>query len=387
MPVDRRPAPLSSALAQRVVDLVAPTINHNINVMDEHGTIIAGLEPARIGTLHRGAQRVVAERRSVLVTVPEPGTLDRPGANEPLMIDGELCGVVGVTGDPQEVGPLARVVALTVRLLIIQECEQDAAGRRHTESRDLVAALSSGTTHVEEARARLAAVGLSPPWSITVWAARTPGPDNGTTPPPRAETVVARVNTERDLRAAVLHGALWVLSSGAAPWPEAVGSAFPPESRRAGSPRTDDPAVLSAYAEEARALCRYAGLLPSVGDTEPWSREVAVAVAHLPRRTLTRLACRVDRLSEAQRRSVAAVASTYSMQAAADSVFVHRNTLLQRVDRIRATTGLDLRRPDHLTSLHMALYAHRALGVSHTPATPNLGRPGRDTVDVHRVSP
>ena len=106
MPVDRRPAPLSSALAQRVVDLVAPTINHNINVMDEHGTIIAGLEPARIGTLHRGAQRVVAERRSVLVTVPEPGTLDRPGANEPLMIDGELCGVVGVTGDPQEVGPL-----------------------------------------------------------------------------------------------------------------------------------------------------------------------------------------------------------------------------------------------------------------------------------------
>lgn len=100
MTEDRRRAPLSSELAQRVVDLIAPTISHNINVMDEHGTIIACMEPGRVGSLHRGAQRVIAERRSVLVTVPEPGTSDRPGANEPLMIDGELRGVVGVTGNP-----------------------------------------------------------------------------------------------------------------------------------------------------------------------------------------------------------------------------------------------------------------------------------------------
>src|SRR5699024_11951200 len=116
---------------------------HNINVMDEHGTIIAGLEPARVGTLHRGAQRVVAERRSVLITVPESGTSDRPGANEPLMIDGRLRGVVGVPGDPQEVAPLARVVALTVQLLIVQEREQDEAGRRCARARDLVPALSA----------------------------------------------------------------------------------------------------------------------------------------------------------------------------------------------------------------------------------------------------
>lgn len=384
MPVARRPAPLSSELAQQVVDLVAPTISHNINVMDAHGTIIAGLEPGRVGTLHRGAQRAVAERRSVLIATPEPGSSDRPGANEPLMIDGELCGVVGVTGDPREVAPLARVVALTVQLLITQEREQDAAGRRHTESRDLVAALSSGTADVEDARARLTAMGLPPPWSVTLWAAEVPGPGNGTAPPPQAEAVVVRACAERDLRAAVLHGALWMVSSGAAPRADAMG--LPPGSRHTRTPCTDDPATLLAHAEESRALCRYAGLLPALGDAEPWSREIAVAVAHLSRRTLTRLADRVAALSEAQRRSVVAVASTYSMQAAADSVFVHRNTLLQRVDRIRATTGLDLRRPDHVTSLHMALYAHRALGISHTPTTRSTGKSGQGTVDVHRLS-
>ncbi|GAA1438172.1 hypothetical protein GCM10009602_05840 [Nocardiopsis tropica] len=94
-----------------------------------------------------------------------------------------------------------------------------------------------------------------------------------------------------------------------------------------------------------------------------------MAVAHLPPRTLENLAGRVAELNGALRRTVVAVASTTSMQAAADSVYVHRNTLLQRVERIRSVTGLDIRRADHLTTLQMALYACDALGESHTGFT------------------
>lgn len=363
MPEDRRRAPLSSELAQRVVDLIAPTISYNINVMDEHGTIIACLDPSRVGSLHRGAQRAIAERRSVLVTVPEPGTSDRPGANEPLFIDGELRGVVGVTGSPREVAPLARVVALTVQLLIAQEHAQDAVSRRHTEARDLIAALSSGTTRPEDARGRLTSAGLNPPWSLALWAAGTPRPDGGATPPPLAETAAARVNGKGNRRAAVLHGALWLIGSGRAPSPDAL--RLPAESRHTRAPMTDDVEALMSYAEESRALCRRVGLLPTVRCPEPWSREIAVAVAHLPRRTLHRIAARVSALTDAQRRTVVAMASTHSMREAADAVFVHRNTLLQRVERIREATDLDVREPAHLTTLQMCLYAEAALGTSH----------------------
>ncbi|MES0835544.1 CdaR family transcriptional regulator [Nocardiopsis tropica] len=359
--------PLSGDLAQRVVDLIAPTISHNINVMDEHGTIIACLDPDRRGTLHRGAQRVIAEGRGVLVTSPEPGTSDRPGANEPLVVDGELRGVVGVTGDPHEVAPLARVVALTVQLLLAQEYEQDAVTRRHTEARDLIAALSSGTARPAAARARLAAAGLAPPWSLALWAAAAPRPDGSAAPPGLAETAVVRINADAGHRAAVLHGALWLVGSGAAPAPRAPG--LPPESRHTATAPTDDVGVLLAHAEEARALCRYAGLIPAAESGVPWSRTIAVAVAHLPPRTLENLAGRVAELNGALRRTVVAVASTTSMQAAADSVYVHRNTLLQRVERIRSVTGLDIRRADHLTTLQMALYACDALGESHTGFT------------------
>ncbi|MDE3725030.1 sugar diacid recognition domain-containing protein [Nocardiopsis sp. N85] len=354
--------PLSGALAQRVVDLIAPTISHNINVMDEHGTIIACLDPERRGTLHRGAQRVIAEGRAVLIDSPEPGTSDRPGANEPLMIDGELRGVIGITGDPREVAPLARVVALSVRLLIAQEDEQDAATRRHTEARDLIAALTSGTSSAESARDRLAAAGLAPPWSLALWTAAEPRPDGAAAPPPLAESIAARLNTDHGRRAAVLHGALWSVGSGAAFAPPGVPSGV----RHTATEPTDDIEVLLAHAEGSRALCRRVGLVPTAEDAGPWSRDIAVAVAHLPRRTLEHLAGRASALSEAQRRTLVAVASTTSMRAAADSVYVHRNTLLQRVERIRAVTGADIRRADHLAALRMALYAHEALCLSHT---------------------
>ncbi|WP_051415775.1 sugar diacid recognition domain-containing protein [Nocardiopsis sp. CNT312] len=353
-----RRAPLSGELAQRVVDLIAPTISHNINVMDEHGTIIACLDPDRLGTLHRGAQRVIAEGRGVLVTQPRPGTADRPGANEPLMVDGSLRGVVGVTGDPKEVAPLARIVALTVQLLIAQEHEQDTATRRHTEARDLVAALAAGTTEPAEAEARLRAAGLAPPWSLTLWADPEPRPDASAAPPYLSEAVAARVNALDGGRAAVLYGALWLVGSGAAAEEQ---QGLPPGTRRTATETTHDAAVLLAHAEESRALCRYAGLIPVPGG-RPWSRELAVAVAHLPPRTLARLARTAAPLTAAQRESADAVATTASVQAAADALYVHRNTLLQRMGRIRSATGLDLRRADHLATLRMALYAHTALG-------------------------
>src|SRR5699024_4125037 len=112
-------------------------------------------------------------------------------------------------------------------------------GRRCARARDLVAALSSGTADIEDVRARLAAAESPPPWSITLWAAEHPGPDHGTSPPPQAETVVTGANMGHGLCAAVLHDALWTVSSGTAQRSETVGS--PRKGRRVRSPHTDDP--------------------------------------------------------------------------------------------------------------------------------------------------
>lgn len=358
MPTPPRRTPLSSALAQRVVDLVAPLINHNINVFDEHGTVIAAVDRSRIGTLHHGAQRAVEEEGTVLITAPDPSSQDRPGANEPLVIDGALCGVVGVTGDPHLVAPLARLVALTVSLLVTQEREHDSLTRRHTEARDLIAALTSGTTPEKEALERLQAAGIQPPWRLGLWADVEPGRDGSAQPPSDAEAIAVRINAEDRRLAAVLHGALWVISG-------------------SGGARTLHLAHLTArsvdihdvegigdvlsYAQELRALCRYAHLIGLPGDDD-WSLALATSVSRLPRHTLERMVRTIAPLTATQRRTIRVCGARASLAAAAEALYIHRNTLVQRLDRIRQLSGYDLRIPDQLAAARLSMVAAEALG-------------------------
>lgn len=353
-----RPAPLSSELAQRVVDLVAPLINHNINIMDEHGTVIAAVDPSRIGTLHHGAQAAIARNEAVLVTAPDPDSSDRPGANEPLVIDDAVAGVVGVTGDPNLVAPLARLVALTVRLLITQEREYDSLTRRNTEARDVLAALASGTTTATEAADRLRRAGLSPPWRLSIHAHTEAGSDHRSQAPEDAVAVAARINTDERHRAAILHGALWTLSGSGAGAPSRLDDL---DARLAQIHDIRDAQDLLSFAEELRALGRYARLIAKPGDTT-WSSRIAVAAARLPHHSLQRMAASIAALTEEQRRTIRVWAAHPSPAATAEALFIHRNTLLQRVERIRRLSGHDLRIPDDATAARLAVAAADALG-------------------------
>ncbi|WP_258933568.1 helix-turn-helix domain-containing protein [Nesterenkonia pannonica] len=52
-----------------------------------------------------------------------------------------------------------------------------------------------------------------------------------------------------------------------------------------------------------------------------------------------------------------AVTSAGSLAEAGRQLYIHRNTLLQRIARIRTVTGLDLKRADEATLLRLALMA------------------------------
>jgi len=50
-----------------------------------------------------------------------------------------------------------------------------------------------------------------------------------------------------------------------------------------------------------------------------------------------------------------------NLSATAEALFVHRNTLLYRMERIREISGLDLDNPETRLSIQLALRAHRLL--------------------------
>ncbi|WP_118185412.1 sugar diacid recognition domain-containing protein [Paraburkholderia phosphatilytica] len=144
---------IDSRLAREIVERTASVMPFDVNVMDAGGSILASTDPARIGSLHAGAQLVLAGRRTVEIDASMakglPGA--RPGINLPLSVRGQICGVIGITGEPDDVrrfGELLRVTAemMLERDLLTGELRQNA---RHRE--EFVLQLVNRTSATSEA--------------------------------------------------------------------------------------------------------------------------------------------------------------------------------------------------------------------------------------------
>ncbi|WP_024303485.1 sugar diacid recognition domain-containing protein [Pseudogulbenkiania sp. MAI-1] len=113
---------IGSELAQQIVERAMKIIPFSVNVMDARGIIIASGNVDRIGDLHPGAQLALA--RAGTVEIDDAAIPNLPGAkagiNLPLSVRGEICGVVGITGQPEQVRQFGELVRLTAEMILEQ---------------------------------------------------------------------------------------------------------------------------------------------------------------------------------------------------------------------------------------------------------------------------
>lgn len=116
------PARLDPPLAQSIVDRTMQIIGSNVNVMDHRGIIIASGDPARIGSLHEGAALVLAQGRTVEIDQVLAGRLHdaRPGINLPLRAEGEIVGVIGLSGEPEAIRHFAELLRMAAETMLEQ---------------------------------------------------------------------------------------------------------------------------------------------------------------------------------------------------------------------------------------------------------------------------
>lgn len=107
---------LSKEQANLIVQKLMADIPYNINIMNEQGIIIASGKDHRIGERHRGAERAIQQKE--MVEVYKDTSLEKRGTNEPIILNGELLGVVGISGEPDEVRPFTKLVKSIVLLLV-----------------------------------------------------------------------------------------------------------------------------------------------------------------------------------------------------------------------------------------------------------------------------
>lgn len=112
---------LNASLAQNFVDRVHRQLQLNVNIMNDKGIIIASTDSARIGDFHIIAHDIISRRQLVHQidrVNDELIGVKRPGVNLLMLDENDPIGVVGVSGDPEEVLPVARAIKFALEAMI-----------------------------------------------------------------------------------------------------------------------------------------------------------------------------------------------------------------------------------------------------------------------------
>lgn len=134
---------LEVSLAKNLIEHLSEYTNYNINIMNEDGIIIASRDSNRIGSFHEVAYKLIRGSSDIEYTDNDEkfvGVLS--GVNMVLNVDGKPVGVLGITGNPEEVKPVALVVKMAVETLIKYESLKMQAFRRQTSKERFLYMLS-----------------------------------------------------------------------------------------------------------------------------------------------------------------------------------------------------------------------------------------------------
>jgi carbohydrate diacid regulator len=126
--------PIAKTFAMQIVEEISGIIHQHINFIDEHGIIIASTDPSRIDSVHMGAKRLIDEGLTQLIIASDheyPGS--RKGINLPITVDEKIVGVIGITGEPQDVAKFGEIIRKFTEMTI-----RDVTLREQKEQRDKV---------------------------------------------------------------------------------------------------------------------------------------------------------------------------------------------------------------------------------------------------------
>lgn len=125
---------LSTNSANQIVRELQKLTDQQINLMDEKGIILASTDLKRINNFHEGAYRIITEHLPELYITSQMETPQmRRGINLPIEVTGEIQGVIGITGDYDEVIKLGRIVKKMTEILIQEQLELSAKNRSQME--------------------------------------------------------------------------------------------------------------------------------------------------------------------------------------------------------------------------------------------------------------
>jgi carbohydrate diacid regulator len=359
---------LDREMAEHIVRETMERLHRNINMMDTEGRIIASGDRTRLGEKHQGAVEAIRTGKPLLISEynKEAWLGSQCGINVPVLFQQEIVGVIGITGQPAEVEQLGELVKMATELMLNQAFLLSEKEWRKRTKETVIEELIKPQPDLRKAaeRLKLLQLQLSPPFYVVLVHTEQPLSYNdpltsaieatwlgggpllvGVLDPNRLFIQLSAVGANR------ISGKLEQLVTGlqqSSTGPFRIGCSLQTEelSGIGGAYREAEFAL--RFGDRSRPWNGYAGLEPQaiVHDSDD-SRK---------RRYVERI------FSDISEQSVKTLkvffASDLNIQEAAQALFVHRNTLVYRLKRIKELTGYDPQRFEDAAALQMAVWIY-----------------------------
>lgn len=129
-------------IAQSIVDRMKNIINQELNFFSVTGTIIASTDPSRLGQEnHGGALHVIATQAAVIIEYDNQYHGAKQGINLPVRIDNQIVGVIGITGQKQDVLHFGEIIKQMTEVLILNNTAREMVFNRRNMNQNIISSI------------------------------------------------------------------------------------------------------------------------------------------------------------------------------------------------------------------------------------------------------
>ena len=114
---------IHGGMLQKLVDKIISDIKCNINIIDTNGIIVASGSLSRIGTFHKVGLQAAENGCRIDIRKVDESLYNgvKSGINQPFYYKNEIIGVIGITGIPKEISMLTNIVKSMIEVMYEQE--------------------------------------------------------------------------------------------------------------------------------------------------------------------------------------------------------------------------------------------------------------------------
>lgn len=142
---------LKVKLAEKFIEKLTAYTKYNINIMNDKGIIIASRDITRVGNFHEIAYQLLSQGKDIIEVETDDiyvGTL--MGVNMVFLYKNKAIGVVGVTGKPDEVREIALIIRMSIETMMEYEISQEKSYKRQGNKAYFLNCLLYGETDKNE---------------------------------------------------------------------------------------------------------------------------------------------------------------------------------------------------------------------------------------------